>query len=88
MLKFINYIPLALTYFLPFALLTGPAIPDILIVTISISFILKSFYTKDFYWTKLPIVRIFALLWLSLIFISFFSYNKVLSFSDSIIFEI
>ena len=86
MLKFINYIPLALTYFLPFALLTGPAIPDILIVTISISFILRSFYAKDFYWTELPIVRIFALLWLSLIFISFFSYNKVLSFSDSIIF--
>jgi len=86
MLKFINYIPLALTYFLPFALLTGPAIPDILIVIISISFILRSFYTKDFYWINLPIVKIFSILWLSLIFISFFSYNKILSFSDSIIF--
>lgn len=86
MLKFINYIPLGLTYFLPFALLTGPAIPDILIVIISITFILRSFYKNDLNWIKLPIVKVFSVFWLGLIFISFFSYNKILSFSDSIIF--
>ncbi len=86
MQKFINNIPLALTILLPFGLITGPAIPDLIIVFISLAFILRSFYTKDFYWIRLPIVKIFFLLWISLIFISFFSYNRALSFTESIIF--
>ena len=86
MIKFFKNIPLGLTYILPLALLTGPAIPDIIIVIIFLWFLMSSFYTKDYYWIKLPIVKIFFLLWFSLILISFFSYNKFFSFTDSIIF--
>ena len=86
MLKFFKNIPLGLTYILPLALLTGPAIPDIIIVTISLWFLISSFYKKDYHWIKLPIVKIFFLFWFSLILISFFSYNKFFSFTDSIIF--
>ena len=69
MLKFFKNIPLGLTYILPLALLTGPAISDIIIVTISLWFLISSFYTKDYYWIKLPVVKIFFLLWFSLILI-------------------
>ena len=86
MIKFFKNIPLGLTYILPLALLTGPAIPDIIIVIIFLWFLMSSFYTKDYYWIKLPVVKIFFLLWFSLILISFFSYNKFFSFTDSIIF--
>jgi len=86
MQKYINNIPLGLTYLLPIALLTGPAIPDILIVIISISFIFRSFFKKDFFWLKVPVVKVFFIFWLSLIIISFFSYNKIISFGESVIF--
>ena len=86
MQKIINYFSLYLTYCLPLALITGPAIPDIIIILISIMFLINSYTNKDYSWIKLYYSKFFILFWLSLILISFFSYNKYNSFTDSIIF--
>ena len=86
MQKKINYLSLFLTYCLPLALITGPAIPDIIIVLISIMFLINSYINKDYSWINLYYSKFFIIFWLSLILISFFSYNKYNSFTDSIIF--
>ena len=86
MLINLKKISLLLTYILPIALVSGPAIPDLVIVSISILFLCNSFIERDFYWLNLNIVKFFFIFWFSLIFISFFSYNKFISFSESIIF--
>ena len=72
---------------IPFFLITGPAIPDIVISLSSIYFLFSfliirknNIFLKD----KLFIISIFFLL--TLIFVSIFAYNKVKSFQDSIIF--
>ena len=71
----------------PLFLITGPAIPDI-VITISIIFgITYLIYFKEYYnVVKLNYFKITILFWLSLIIISFFSFNKINSFQDSIIF--
>tara|TARA_B100000575_G_scaffold263679_1_gene238997 strand:+ start:2330 stop:3652 length:1323 start_codon:yes stop_codon:yes gene_type:complete len=86
MLINLKNISLILTYILPIALISGPAVPDLVIVTICILFLSNSFYEKDFKWLRLSIVKKFFIFWLLLIFISFFSYNKFYSFTESIIF--
>ncbi len=72
---------------IPLFLITGPAIPDIVItlsVLFGIFYILHQKEYKNF--IKLNFLRISIIFWLSLILISFFSYNKSNSFQDSLIF--
>ena len=71
----------------PLFLITGPAIPDI-VITLSILFgVFYILYQKEFEnFIKLNFFRFSIILWLSLILISFFSYNKNHSFQDSFIF--
>ncbi|MDC3112085.1 O-antigen ligase family protein [Pelagibacteraceae bacterium] len=72
---------------IPLFLITGPALPDI-VITLSLIFgIIYFFYIKKYSeLIKINFFRISILFWLSLIFISFFSYNKTNSFQDAIIF--
>ena len=72
---------------IPLFLITGPAIPDVIITTGSLFGVFYLIYLKEF--KKLFIENFFKItifFWLSLIFISFFSYNKTNSFQDSLIF--
>ena len=70
----------------PLLLITGPALPDITAVLISIYFLLFKI-KKNFkqiissYW-----IISFIALWLWFLIISFFAYNQITSFSDGIIF--
>jgi len=72
---------------IPLFLITGPAIPDI-VITLGVLFgIFYILYQKEYEnLIKLNLFRISIIFWLSLILISFFSYNKVYSFQDSLIF--
>ena len=72
---------------IPLFLITGPAIPDI-VITLGVIFgIFYILYQKEYEnFIKLNLLRISIIFWLSLIFISFFSYNKTYSFQDSLIF--
>tara|TARA_B100001057_G_scaffold108320_1_gene106079 strand:- start:1935 stop:3257 length:1323 start_codon:yes stop_codon:yes gene_type:complete len=72
---------------IPFFLITGPAIPDI-VITLGILFgIFYILYLKEYEnLIKLNLFRISIIFWLSLILISFFAYNKINSFQDSLIF--
>ncbi len=72
---------------IPLFLITGPAIPDVIITMGSLFGVFYLIYLKEF--KKLVIENFFKItifFWLSLIFISFFSYNKPNSFQDSLIF--
>ena len=72
---------------IPLFLITGPAIPDIVITTGSLFGVFYLVYLKEL--KKVAYDKFFKitiLFWLSLIFISFFSYNKTNSFQDSLIF--
>ena len=72
---------------IPLFLITGPAIPDIVVtlgVLFGIFYILYQKEIEDF--IKLNLFRISIIFWLCLISISFFSYNKINSFQDSLIF--
>ena len=72
---------------IPLFLITGPAIPDI-VITLGLLFgIFYIFYQKEYEnFIKLNLFRFSIIFWLSLIFVSFFSYNKTNSFQDSLIF--
>ena len=72
---------------IPLFLVTGPAIPDI-VITLGILFgIFYTFYQKEYKnFIKLNLFRISIIFWICLILISFFSYNKNNSFQDSLIF--
>ncbi len=72
---------------IPLFLITGPAIPDIVISLGSVFGIIYIIYHKEYKKIlKNNFFKISIIFWLSLIFISFFSYNKSNSFEDSIIF--
>ena len=72
---------------IPLFLITGPAIPDI-VITLGVLFgIFYILYQKEYEnLIKLNLFKISIIFWLSLILISFFSYNKYYSFQDSLIF--
>ncbi len=72
---------------IPFFLITGPAIPDI-IITIGLFFgIFYLIYQKEYdELIKINFFKISIIFWLSLLFISLFAYNKYYSFQDSLIF--
>ena len=72
---------------IPVFLITGPAIPDIVITLCSLYFLISFLLIKkDFNFLKNKFFLISILFWLSIIFISLFSYNKITSFQDSLIF--
>ena len=72
---------------IPLFLITGPAIPDIIITLGGLFAIFYIVYQKEYEnFIKLDLFRISIIFWLSLILISFFSYNKTYSFQDSLIF--
>ncbi len=73
--------------FLPLFLITGPAIPDI-IITLGVIYGLYYFLFKDYrlYFNHKILFNSLIAFWITLIFISFFSVYKVQSFIDSIIF--
>ena len=72
---------------IPFLLITGPALPDIVITLGGLFGIFYILYQKEYgNFIKLNLFRISIVFWLSLILISFFSYNKTYSFQDSLIF--
>ncbi len=72
---------------IPLFLITGPAIPDIVIILGVLFGIFYIFYQKEYEnFIKLNLFRISIIFWLSLILISFFAYNKNNSFQDSLIF--
>ena len=72
---------------IPLFLITGPAIPDI-VISLGVLFgIFYVLYQKEYKsLIKLNLFRISITFWISLILISFFSYNKTNSFQDSLIF--
>ena len=72
---------------IPFFLITGPAVPDI-IITIGLFFgIFYLIYQKEYdELIKINFFKISIIFWLSLLFISLFAYNKYYSFQDSLIF--
>ncbi len=72
---------------IPLLLITGPAIPDIIISLGSIFGIISLVYIKEYKnLIKINYFRISIILWLGLLFISVFSYNKINSFQDAFIF--
>ena len=78
---------LFLFMFLPVFLILGPALPD-LIITFSAIFFLYSFIVlkKDYNFIKDNYFLVSILFWFSIIFISFFAFDKIKSFQNSIIF--
>ena len=72
---------------IPVFLITGPAIPDIIITIGSLLGVFSFLYLKKYEaLLKTNFFKITVIFWLSLIFVSFFSYNKTNSFQDSLIF--
>ncbi len=72
---------------IPLFLVTGPAVPDIIITFGSIFGIVYIIYLKEYKsLIKINFNRISFIFWFSLIFISIFSYNRINSFQDSFIF--
>ena len=87
MINRISYFFIFLNIYLPFILITGPALPDIIITFSGIFFLFLFYYKKlstNFFDKK--IIYISFLFWIYLLFISFVAENKYLSFRDSIIF--
>ena len=72
---------------IPLLLITGPALPDI-VISLGVLFgIFYVIYQREYEnLIKLNLFRISIIFWISLILISFFSYNKTNSFQDSLIF--
>ena len=71
----------------PVLLITGPALPDISITFCALFFLFNFIILQkdyDFFKDKFFLVSI--VFWFSIIFISFFAFDKVRSFQDSIIF--
>tara|TARA_Y100000590_G_scaffold462560_2_gene626977 strand:+ start:538 stop:1887 length:1350 start_codon:yes stop_codon:yes gene_type:complete len=72
---------------IPIALITGPAIPDISISLVGISFLLIFYLKKNLTYKNTEIwVKISLIFWIYLIIISLFSENKYLAYRDAIIF--
>jgi len=72
---------------IPFALVTGPALPDILLILFSIIFFLTIFKNENknyFMYENWMVASI--ILWIWFIFISFFSINFYTSISEALIF--
>ena len=87
MINKFNNIFIYLFLFVPLFLITGPALPDIIITFSSIYFLLYFILIKKNYFIfKENLFLISIFFWLILILISFFAVDRVESFQDSIIF--
>ena len=86
-MKITNNFFLLVFMLVPILLITGPALPDISITLCGIFFL---FYfiilKKDYNFLKDNFFLISIFFWLTIIFVSFFAYDKSKSFQDSIIF--
>ena len=72
---------------IPLFLITGPAAPDITVTISAVFGIIYIIYLKEYKkLIKYNFLRISIVFWLSLLFVSIFSYNKINSFQDSVIF--
>ena len=69
---------------LPISLISGPLIPEILILTSTILISLKFGLFKDYFFQEKKFCIIFLLFNIYLIFISFFSDNYFLSFKNAV----
>ena len=86
-MKIINNFFLMVFILVPVFLITGPALPDISITFCGLFFLFYFIFLKrDYNFLKDNFFLISILFWFSLIFISFFAFDKTRSFQDSIIF--
>jgi O-antigen ligase len=86
-MKIINNFFLILFMLVPVFLVTGPALPDISITFCALFFLLNFMFLKrDYNFLKDNFFLISIIFWFSIIFISFFAFDKTQSFQDSIIF--
>jgi len=86
-MKITNNFFLLIFMLVPILLITGPALPDISI-TLCVIFFLFNFIIlkKNYSFLKDSFFLVSIIFWFSIIFISFFAFNKSSSFQDSIIF--
>ena len=78
---------LILFLFIPLFLITGPAIPDIIISCSALYFLINYLIlNKSFFIFREKVFVISIFFWFTLIFVSFFALNKQNSFQDSLIF--
>ncbi len=70
----------------PLFLITGPAIPDI-VITFGVIFGIFYIINEKYWWLfKINIIKISLIFWIGILFISLFAYNRFDSFVDSSIF--
>ena len=88
-MKITNNFFLLVFMLVPILLITGPALPDISITLCALFFLFKYIILKkDYNFLKDKFFLVSIIFWFSIIFISFFAFDKTRSFQDSIIFII
>ena len=86
-MKITNNFFLLVFMLVPILLITGPALPDISITLCALFFLFNFIILKkDYNFLKDNFFLVSIIFWFSIIFISFFAFDKVRSFQDSIIF--
>ncbi len=86
-MKIINNFFLIFFMLVPVFLITGPALPDISITLCALYFLFNFMILKRNYnFLKDNFFLISIIFWLAIIFISFFAFDKIRSFQDSMIF--
>ena len=86
-MKITNNFFLLVFMLVPILLITGPALPDISITLCALFFLFNFIILKkDYNFFKDNFFLVSIVFWFSIIFISFFAFDKVRSFQDSIIF--
>ena len=70
---------------IPLLLITGPFLPDLIIVILALTYLIKNIRDKNFYdLNKIKTAKILFIFWLWIIFISFFSDYVYISLKSSI----
>ena len=82
----INSITCFLLYLFPISLITGPALPDIIISTSSLLFVVKVVIEKNYKLLNFKLIFVFFILCLYFVIISIFSNNYLLSLESSLFF--
>jgi len=86
-MKITNNFFLLIFMFVPVLLITGPALPDISITFCALFFLFNFIILKkDYNFFKDNFFLVSIIFWFSIIFISFFAFDKTRSFQDSLIF--
>ena len=86
-MKITNKFFLLIFMFVPILLITGPALPDISITLCALFFLFNFIILKkDYNFFKDNFFLVSIIFWFSIIFISFFAFDKTRSFQDSLIF--